>query len=101
MMLAAVGLGLVTLAILLTVFSGPFLQTELFEEEWYESIESVILAATGIFFSPVTSIVNFGVQKNTCKENSICCNCIFSFCYSTNIKFFRGGLWYFGRASNW
>jgi hypothetical protein len=29
-------------------FSGLFLQTELFEEEWYESIESVILAATGI-----------------------------------------------------
>jgi hypothetical protein len=30
-------------------FSGLFLQTELFEEEWYESIESVILAATGVF----------------------------------------------------
>jgi hypothetical protein len=32
------------------VFSGLFLQTELFKEEgWYDSIESIILAATGIF----------------------------------------------------
>ena len=43
------GLGPVTLSILLTVFSGFFLQTALSEEEWYDSIESAILAATGIF----------------------------------------------------
>ena len=49
MALAAMGLGPVTLSILLTVFSGFFLQTGLSEEEWYDSIESAILAATGIF----------------------------------------------------
>lgn len=43
------GLGPVTLSILLTVFSGFFLQTGLSEEEWYDSIESAILATTGIF----------------------------------------------------
>ncbi|MFY9566781.1 MAG: hypothetical protein WAQ29_10550 [Nitrososphaeraceae archaeon] len=48
MALVAVGLGPVTLSIILTVFSGLFLQTGL-SEEWYDSIESVILAATGIF----------------------------------------------------
>lgn len=48
MALVAVGLGPVTLSIILTVFSGFFLQTGL-SEEWYDSIESVILAATGIF----------------------------------------------------
>jgi hypothetical protein len=32
------------------VFSGIFLQTDLFEEdEWYDSIESIIQAAIGIF----------------------------------------------------
>ena len=49
MALAAMGLDPVTLSILLTVFSGFFLQTGLSEEEWYDSIESTILAATGIF----------------------------------------------------
>ena len=49
MALAAMGLDPVTLSILLTVFSGFFLQTGLSEEGWYDSIESVILAATGIF----------------------------------------------------
>ena len=49
MALVAVGLDPVTLSILLTVFSGLFLQTELSEERWYDSLESVILAATGIF----------------------------------------------------
>lgn len=49
MALAAMGLGPVTLSILLTVFSGFFLQTGLSEEGWYNSLESVILAATGIF----------------------------------------------------
>ena len=43
------GLDPVTLSILLTVFSGLFLQTGLSEEGWYNSLESVILAATGIF----------------------------------------------------
>lgn len=43
------GLGPVTLSILLTVLSGLFLQTGLSEDEWYDSIESAILAATGIF----------------------------------------------------
>lgn len=42
-------IGLEALA-LFFVFSGLFLQTELFKEEgWYDSIESIILAATGIF----------------------------------------------------
>ena len=45
----AMGLDPVTLSILLTVFSGFFLQTGLSEEGWYDSIESAILAATGIF----------------------------------------------------
>ncbi|MFZ0264159.1 MAG: hypothetical protein WBM37_14360 [Nitrososphaeraceae archaeon] len=49
MALAAMGLGPVTLSILLTVFSGFFLQTGLSEEEWYDSLESAILATTGIF----------------------------------------------------
>lgn len=49
MALAAMGLDPVTLSILLTVFSGFFLQTGLSEEEWYDSIESAILATTGIF----------------------------------------------------
>jgi hypothetical protein len=49
MALAAMGLDPVTLSILLTVFSGFFLQTGLSGEEWYDSIESAILAATGIF----------------------------------------------------
>ena len=49
MALAAMGLDPVTLSILLAVFSGLFLQTELSEEGWYDSLESVILAATGIF----------------------------------------------------
>jgi hypothetical protein len=35
---------------MLIAFSGIFLQTEVFEEdEWYDSIESVIQAAIGIF----------------------------------------------------
>jgi hypothetical protein len=33
----------------ISVFSGLILQTELSEEEWYDSIESIILAATGVF----------------------------------------------------
>jgi hypothetical protein len=45
-LIVAVGLESIVLSIF---FSGLFLQTELFEEEWYESIESVILAATGVF----------------------------------------------------
>jgi hypothetical protein len=49
MTLVGVGLDAVTLSILFSVFSGLFLQTESIEEEWYEGIESVILAATGIF----------------------------------------------------
>ena len=49
MALAAMGLGPVTLSILLTVFSGFFLQTGLSGEEWYDSLESAILATTGIF----------------------------------------------------
>jgi hypothetical protein len=49
MALAAMGLDPVTLSILLTIFSGFFLQTGLSEEEWYDSIESAILATTGIF----------------------------------------------------
>jgi hypothetical protein len=49
MTLVGVGFDAVTLSMLFSVFSGLFLQAELFEEEWYENIESVILAATGIF----------------------------------------------------
>jgi hypothetical protein len=33
----------------ISIFSGLILQTELSEEEWYDSIESIILAATGVF----------------------------------------------------
>lgn len=49
MALVAVGLDPVTLSILLTVFTGLFLQSGLSEEGWYDNLESVILAATGIF----------------------------------------------------
>ena len=35
--------------LIFSVFSGLFLQTDLFEEEWYDNIESIILAATGVF----------------------------------------------------
>ena len=48
-MIVAAGLESIVLSIFFPVFSGVFLQTELFEEKWYESIEGVILAATGIF----------------------------------------------------
>jgi hypothetical protein len=33
----------------ISIFSGLFLQTELAEEEWYDSTESIILAVTGVF----------------------------------------------------
>src|SRR5918912_3859339 len=46
MMSITVGLEVI---LFFSVFSGLFLQTELFEEEWYDNIESIILAATGIF----------------------------------------------------
>jgi hypothetical protein len=49
MAVVAVGLDPVTLSILLTVFTGLFFQSGLSEEGWYDSLESVILAATGIF----------------------------------------------------
>jgi hypothetical protein len=36
--------------VMFIIFSGIFLQTELFEgDEWYDSIESIIQAAIGIF----------------------------------------------------
>ena len=46
MMSVTVGLEVV---LFFSVFSGLFLQTELSEEEWYDNIESIILAATGVF----------------------------------------------------
>jgi hypothetical protein len=47
MVLPVIGLEAI---VLFFVFSGLFLQTELFKEEgWYDSIESIILVATGIF----------------------------------------------------
>lgn len=46
MMPVTVGLEVV---LFFSVFSGLFLQTELSEEEWYDNIESIILAATGVF----------------------------------------------------
>jgi hypothetical protein len=47
MVLLVIGLEAIALFF---VFSGLFLQTELFKEEgWYDGIESIILAATGIF----------------------------------------------------
>ena len=69
-----------------------FSQTGLSEDEWYDSIESAILAITGIFFSPVVSIVDFGLQKNRPWENNICCNCILPFRNPTNLRLFRGNL---------
>ena len=44
-----VGLEGIALSTLFFLFSGIFLQTELIEEEWYDSIESVIQAVIGIF----------------------------------------------------
>jgi hypothetical protein len=49
MALVTLGLDPVSISILFFVFSGLFLQTELSEEGWYNSLESIILAATGIF----------------------------------------------------
>jgi Na+/glutamate symporter len=46
MMPVTVGLEVV---LFFSVISGLFLQTELSEEEWYDNIESIILAATGVF----------------------------------------------------
>jgi hypothetical protein len=46
MMPVTVGLEVV---LFISVFTGLFLQTELSEEEWYDNIESIILAATGVF----------------------------------------------------
>lgn len=46
MMLVTVGLEVV---LFFSVISWLFLQTELSEEEWYDNIESIILAATGVF----------------------------------------------------
>jgi Na+/glutamate symporter len=44
-----VTVGLEVILLFFSIFSGFILQTELFEEEWYDSIESIILAATGVF----------------------------------------------------
>jgi Na+/glutamate symporter len=44
-----VAVGLEAVVLFFSVFSGLFLQTELPEEEWYDSLEGVILAATGVF----------------------------------------------------
>jgi Na+/glutamate symporter len=46
MMPVTVGLEAV---LFISVFTELFLQTELSEEEWYDNIESIILAATGVF----------------------------------------------------
>lgn len=46
MMPVTVGLEVI---LFISVFTGLFLQTELSEEEWYDNIESIILAATGVF----------------------------------------------------
>lgn len=46
MMTVTVGLEVV---LFISVFTGLFLQTELSEEEWYDNVESIILAATGVF----------------------------------------------------
>jgi hypothetical protein len=48
MIFPVVGLDVV-IVLYFSIFSGLLLQTELFEEEWYDSIESIILAATGVF----------------------------------------------------
>jgi hypothetical protein len=46
---------------LFLVFSGVILQTELLEDEWYDSIESIIQAVIGIFSLLLCSIVNIGL----------------------------------------
>jgi Na+/glutamate symporter len=46
MMPVTVGLEVI---LFFSLFSGLLLQTELSEEEWYDNVESIILAATGIF----------------------------------------------------
>ena len=48
MIFPAVGFEVV-IVLFFSIFSALFFQTELFEEEWYDSIESTILAATGVF----------------------------------------------------
>jgi hypothetical protein len=48
MIFPVVGLEVVTV-LYFSTFSGLLLQTELIEEEWYDGIESIILAATGVF----------------------------------------------------
>jgi hypothetical protein len=39
----------VVVVLFFSIFSGLLLQTELIEEEYFDSIESIILAATGVF----------------------------------------------------
>jgi len=81
-------------------FSGLFLQTELFEEEWYESIESVILAATGIF-SLLLLALSILAYRRTGLKKIIFAAIAFSLCDPTNPGVFRGKLWHFGRTSSW
>jgi hypothetical protein len=56
-----VGLKGIAFSALFLVFSGVILQTELLEDEWYDSIESIIQAVIGIFSLLLCSIVNIGL----------------------------------------
>jgi hypothetical protein len=56
-----VGLEGIAFSALFLVFSGVILQTELLEDEWYDSIESIIQAVIGIFSLLLCSIVNIGL----------------------------------------
>jgi hypothetical protein len=56
-----VGLKGIAFSALFLVFSGVILQTELLEDEWYDSIESIVQAVIGIFSLLLCSIVNIGL----------------------------------------
>ena len=101
MALVAIGLDPVTLSILLTVFSGLFLQTGLSEEEWYDSVESVILAATGIFSLLLLALSILAYRRTGLRKIIFAAYCILPFRNPTNLRLFGGNLWHFGRTSNW
>ena len=101
MALVAMGLGPVTLSILLSVFSGFFLQTGLSEEEWYDSIESAILAATGIFSLLLLALSILAYRRTGLRKIIFAAIAFSLFAIQLIYRLFGGNLWHFGRTSNW
>ena len=68
-------------------------------EEWYDSIESAIHAAIGIFSLLLLGLSIFGMKKNGPEDNNTCGDYLFSFRHTTNLGILGGHNWYFGRTS--